>query len=91
MAWKLQRAKWDWRKYLTPEELARIERSDAAAAKIELARRQYEKKRHIVLASIICRKEIRSRAPARQVRRAESIKERPCALCWCAAALRPSP
>jgi len=43
MAWKPQRRKWDWRKYLTAEELARIDRMDAAAAKIELARRELEK------------------------------------------------
>lgn len=41
MAWKPQPAKWNWRKFLTPDEASDIDRSDAEAAKIERARIEY--------------------------------------------------
>jgi hypothetical protein len=42
MAWEPQRRKWDWRKFLTTDERAVIERADKAREKIAQLQMAYE-------------------------------------------------
>lgn len=44
MAWKSKRGKWDWRKFLTPAEVAFVAVADAEAAKIERQRAAWDAK-----------------------------------------------
>lgn len=44
MAWQPKATKWDWRKFLTDEELAFMEKADKAESRIADARAEFERK-----------------------------------------------
>lgn len=53
--WQSRRARWNWRAFLTAEERATIERSDAALLRLEKARERYNERYGVDRAAIVNR------------------------------------